>query len=114
MTYYMWGIAVSKTFIQAVNIEVKQGHMLCSMRVIQGVPRLTTVFWFVKRGPFDFWPEASVVLVYKLEDGVGQRVYVDMVFLACVPGDLISQVGGTPLWHRGLVGLIAPPIKNLK
>ena len=62
------------------------------------------------------WISAKSIALrfYKLEDGVGQRVYVDMVFLACVPGDLIRQVGGTPLGHRGLVGLIAPPIKNWK
>ena len=52
--------------------------------------------------------------VYKLEDGVGQRVYVDMVLLACVPWGLIWQIGGTPLGHRGLVSLIAPRKKNSK
>ena len=29
MTYYMWGIVVSKTIIQAVIIELKAGPLIC-------------------------------------------------------------------------------------
>ena len=59
--------------------------MLCSMLVIQGVPWLTTVFLFTKRGPFDFWPEVLLVRFYELEDSVGQRVYVDMLVFGMYP-----------------------------
>ena len=60
-----------------------------SMLGIQGYLGLTTMFSFTKRGLFGFWPEVLLVRFYKLEDSVGQRVYVDMLVLACIPGDLI-------------------------
>ena len=71
---------------------------------------LTTVFLFTKRSPFEFLARSIALCFYKLEAGVGQWVHVDMLFLACVPGDLLGE---SPLCTEGSVSLKAPPTKTV-
>ena len=62
------------------------------------------------------WISAKSIALrfYKLEDGVGQRVYVDMVLLACVPGDLIMAGRGNPPWAQRVSKFDSTPHKKLE
>ena len=54
------------------------------------------------------------VCFFKFEDSVGRRVYVDMVLLACVPGDLIMAGRGNPPWAQRVSKFDSTPHKKLE